>query len=445
MSSALDRLSKRSATAPTERVVDIPLDKVRFDPSQPRKAFHTIDGVVAEKDATYIDELAESIKDKGLIQPVVVKELDDGTYVVVVGECRTRAHLKLELPTIRAIVRNTLTDANKLLMYQLAENVQRQNLTDDELALAIRDLMKGSDDLKPMSQTEIAQALGKSEGWVSRFVKFGDQELQRLWVKSGIVDTVEKLYRLSILPKAVQVDVLRRVNLDKSDPDWLEKPILREVIDKLGQKFKIEKAAEKIRAQSGSDAGHDARVAAPAVAARQVPATAVPERQVREYSQSGEAVPVDSAGVGDSTDAVGAAFVADIVSKYDGVPAVARSDAVASPVQSVLSSSNEKYQLPDTARAEILGMVPVAGTAGGPSGRDPVQAPVRCRVSVSNLLALVNTLNAQNELIGQVNDIQCDINIPGYLAQLLANELVGVIVDKKEVASNLQMQLTKLA
>lgn len=445
MSSALDRLSKRASSSLTERVIEVPLEKVRFDPTQPRKAFHTIDGVVAEKDSAYIDELAESIRDKGLIQPVVMKELDDGSFVVVVGECRTRAHLKLGLPTIRAIVRNSLDDHNSRLLYQLAENVQRQNLSDDELALAIRELMKGNDDLKPMSQTQIAKALGKSEGWVSRFVKFGDEELHRLWVKSGIVDTVEKLYRLSILPKAVQVDVLRRVNLDMSDPDFLEKPILRELIDQLGRKFKIEKAAEKVRSQNSVEST-SSPISAPSVNAPDSPVSFSPDvnDDVRALRDGRDAF--DSSlvvGVNENVDPVGAAFAADVVSKY------AEKSPADTPVGVVPSApSSSAYQLPESARSEILGMSSsgAVGESGLASVGVTVQAPVRCRVSVSNVLALVSALSSadQQALLASVGDIQCDLNIPGHLAQSLANQFVGVIVDKSEVARNLQVELARL-
>src|ERR1035441_6207135 len=72
-----------------ERGIDIPLNKIRFDTTQPRKAFHHLDGRIAEKDEAYIEELAQSIQKNSLIQAITVQEVGDGTYSVVVGECRT--------------------------------------------------------------------------------------------------------------------------------------------------------------------------------------------------------------------------------------------------------------------------------------------------------------------------------------------------------------------
>ena len=412
MSSALDKLSKRSAAVTSERILEIALDKVRFDPNQPRKAFHTLDGQVAEKDTAYIAELAQSIEAHGLIQEITVQEMADGTYLVVVGECRTRAHLLLNRKVIRAIIRNDLTDISQRLLYQLSENVNRQDLTDDELALSIRDLMKGSATAPAMTQVAIANTLGKSEGWVSRFVKFGDEELQRLWVKTGIADTVEKLYRLSILPKAVQVDVMRRVELPEGDSERLTKPLLRDVIDQLAREAKIAKRSEL--------------TAVPAVA---LPAAPGVEQAkpfvVREYAQAG--------------DDAGQALAQVVVDSFDEAQASALGAVVVAPVPLVVS---DKYVLPAEARAAILGTIPDIND--GAASREAVQAPVHCRVSVSNVLALLEVLKVNADVCGAFDGVQCELNIPGPLAQLIANQLVGVIVDRKEVPATVQMALAKL-
>ena len=75
-------------------IMDLPIDKVIPNPYQPRRVF------VEEK----IDELAKSINQYGLIQPIVVRERKDGLYELVAGERRLRASKKLEVTTIKAIV-----------------------------------------------------------------------------------------------------------------------------------------------------------------------------------------------------------------------------------------------------------------------------------------------------------------------------------------------------
>jgi ParB family transcriptional regulator, chromosome partitioning protein len=426
MNSTLEKLAARAqaATAGAKasgREIDIPLDKIKFDPTQPRKAFHTIDGRIADKDAAYIQELSQTIQENGLIQAITVQEMDDGAYLVVVGECRTRAHVLLGLATIRAKVRNDLNDPAKRLLYQLSENVNRQDLTDDELALSIRELMKGSDSVAPMTQARIAQTLGKSEGWVSRFVKFGDEELQRLWVKSGIADTVEKVYRLSILPKAVQVDIQRRIELPEGDRERLEKPLLREVIDQLARDAKLGKKPGYL-AESAD--------AAPVFTSNHRPDAGM---------ATGDTLP-DIAGFEASATAQTLAVAA-----LDG-QARQPTDSAPPVVASGLSAG--QYQLPEGARAALLGATPApAGNGAARSRMDAglvVAPPVHCRVTVGNVIALLTVLQSNQGLRTMFDDVQCELHIPGLSAQLLANQLAGVIVDHKEVPAIVQTELAKL-
>lgn len=424
--SALGKLQARAnaSSVASERVVEIPLNKIRFDPTQPRKAFHHIDGQVAQKDEDYIAELAESIKHEKLIHAITVQEMGDGTFLVVVGECRTRAHIKLGWPTIRGVIRNDLTDPAQRLLFQLSENVNRQDLTDYELALSIKELMAGTETTRPMKQVEIAAAMGKSEGWVSRFVKFGDENLQRLWYKSGIADTVEKLYRLSTLPMALQVDIQRRVELPEGDPDRLEKPLNRDIIDKLIRSAKAGKA-EKNRAVQPDD------TPAPMQAAPQ--SAPAPDA-------GGEApviAPVAGNGV-DKDDVIGQAFSQAAEAGRAARPSPAK-PMDAAPAQ-------EGYQLPPEARAAILGSVPKAGAGSHDSSepREAVQPPVNCRVSMASVLALPAAVQANKEVREAIAALWCDVSIPGPLAQLLANELVGVIVDDREVPAVVQTELSKL-
>lgn len=420
MASALDKLAKRNIASAFERVLEIPLAKIRFDPTQPRKAFHTIDGAIAKNDADYITELAESIENEGLIQNITVQEMDDGTYLVIVGECRTRAHLQLGRATIKAVVRNDLTNGAQRLLYQLAENVNRQDLTDQELAASIRDLMKGSDSVAPMTQVQIAKTLGKSEGWVSRFVKFADEELQRLWVRTGIADTVEKLYRISILPKSMQVDIMRRVELPEDHPEFLAKPLLRDVIDALAREVKIKKLVPK---------AEQTRTPDPAPAAATHGIGPVAASGPREYG-AGNGVII--------TDPVGQALANEVISSNSQ-----KSGDAEVPAGKLATGA---YHLPEAARASILGMVPAASadSKDGPGIREAIEPPVNCRVSIASIVALLKALNPNGQASQSIDGVKCELNIPGPLAQLISNELTGIVVDFKEVPAILQIELAKL-
>lgn len=475
MSSALDRLAMRGVSAPGERGIDIPLAKIRFDPTQPRKAYRHLDGQVAEKDEAYIAELAKTIEENGLIQAITVQEQGDGSYLVVVGECRTRAHLLLGKPTIRAVVRNDLTNASRRLLYQIVENVTRQKLTDQELAESIQKLKEGGDGVEPLSQVQIAKILGKSEGWVSRFVKYGDEELQRLWVKSGIADSVEHVYRLSILPSAMQVDIRRRVELPEDDVEWLAKPLGRDTIDKFTKQAKIEKAGKKkdvkpvhsvapkqdsTLTSTAVDSGASGGVSEVDDAGSGFGPITGPDgdrgwlgNTLNGVSKVGETITdtEDVAGCSE-TDGTSDSFLQSVqpdaqLQAQALATAVMDAHSVTEPKGAAsLASAKGGYSLPEEARAAILGSTGVASSSSGGQGASaqPKQAPVNCRVPMGSVVALLDVLKANEAMNGALDAVQCELTIPGPLAQLIANELSGMIVDHKDVPSLMQRQLVRL-
>lgn len=426
MSSTMDRLKKRASETQkgSESEVLIPLDKLRFDPTQPRKAFHTLDGRVAEKDQAYIAELAATINEHGLVQAITVQEQGDGTYLVVVGECRTRAHLLLGLTTIRATVRNDLINQWQRLMYQIAENVNRQDLSDEELALSIKLLLESGNDGKPMSQVAIANKFGKSEGWVTRFVRYGDDEQQRVWVKSGIADSVENVYRLSLLPKTMQMDILARVELPEGHPQRIEKPLSRIVIDEFSQEAKYAKARDRAGitessvVQSASNNSATPNYSADVDQSEQTPSGRVIGNNAIDLALQ------EALLAGQEADAKGSVDVSD-----------------SSP--SVVSSG---YALSEEARLALLSDATVDMKYGSAMSSDDInQSPVHCRVSVRNMEALLKLLEEDQGTLDSARSIRCDLIIPGVLAGKIANHLAGVIVDEQEVPSVVQSGLVKLA
>jgi hypothetical protein len=109
------------------KVIEIELSRIVPNPDQPRKTF----------DPVSLKELAQSIEQHGLLQPVTVKPHDNDLFMLVAGERRYRAHEMLHKPTIFAIV----TDGN-VQELALIENVQREDLHPVELARALSDLME---------------------------------------------------------------------------------------------------------------------------------------------------------------------------------------------------------------------------------------------------------------------------------------------------------------
>jgi ParB family chromosome partitioning protein len=133
-----------------EEVIDIPLDKIEPNPFQPRKHF----------DVNQLNELAESIRINGVLQPVIVKKVMDG-YMLVAGERRCRASKIAGFESVPAIVR----DYNNQYLAELAllENIQREDLTIVEEANAYQNAIVSLN----LTHLELSQKIGKSRSYVS--------------------------------------------------------------------------------------------------------------------------------------------------------------------------------------------------------------------------------------------------------------------------------------
>ena len=137
-----------------EGIIELKINEIEPNVNQPRKSF----------DDDKIQELADSIKEHGVIQPIIVSKKDD-YYQIIAGERRWRASKKAGLKTIPAIVRDY--DEKKIREVSLIENIQRQNLNPIETAKAIKELMEVHD----MTQDDIAKTLGKSRSTIANTLR----------------------------------------------------------------------------------------------------------------------------------------------------------------------------------------------------------------------------------------------------------------------------------
>jgi ParB family chromosome partitioning protein len=132
----------------------LPLSEIDVDPDQPRRSF----------DAEALAELAASIKEYGVLSPILVRVTAGGTYRVIAGERRLRASRLLGLDTIPAVIDGDDNEEKNTLAKQLVENLQRQDLAPMERAQAIGQLR----DRYSWSVREIARRLGASKSLVQR-------------------------------------------------------------------------------------------------------------------------------------------------------------------------------------------------------------------------------------------------------------------------------------
>lgn len=137
-----------------DKVLEITLSQLRPNPYQPRKHF----------DDDSINDLAASIKEHGVIQPIIVRQVLKG-YEIIAGERRWRASQKSGRATIPAVVRN-FTD-QQVMEIALIENVQREDLNAMEVAIAYQNLV----DTFSLTQEELSAKVGKSRSHIANFLR----------------------------------------------------------------------------------------------------------------------------------------------------------------------------------------------------------------------------------------------------------------------------------
>lgn len=146
----------------------IDLDKIKVNPNQPRKYF----------DEKLLNELVESIKEKGILQPITIKKLNDNSFELIAGERRFRAAKILKLKTIPAYIIKVDSDIEKLEL-ALVENIQRNDLNVIEEAEAYHVLKEKYD----LTHQEIAKRVGKGRVEITRtmeLIKLPDNIKQSL-------------------------------------------------------------------------------------------------------------------------------------------------------------------------------------------------------------------------------------------------------------------------
>ena len=144
----------------TDNLITLNISQIHPNKGQPRKKFNQEE----------LKELASSIKSQGLLQPIIVRNLNDDSYEIIAGERRWRAAQTAGLHQIECIVKDF--DENKMFEAALIENIQRENLNVIEEAKAYNKLL----DKKNITNEELAKITGKSPSHVSNILRLLDLE-----------------------------------------------------------------------------------------------------------------------------------------------------------------------------------------------------------------------------------------------------------------------------
>lgn len=147
----MDDVPARGSTA----INDIKLDQISPNPEQPRTTF----------DEEALDELASSIRELGIIQPLSLRKTGDNSYQIIAGERRYRAALKAGLTSVPAYIR-TANDS-ELTEMALIENIQREDLNAIEIALTFKKLI----DQYNLTQERLSERIGKKRATIANFLR----------------------------------------------------------------------------------------------------------------------------------------------------------------------------------------------------------------------------------------------------------------------------------
>ncbi|MEG1405194.1 MAG: ParB/RepB/Spo0J family partition protein [Alistipes sp.] len=157
---------------PMTEMAEIAIDDIIPNPTQPRTHF----------DEEALDELADSIRQLGVIQPVTVKHSDDGKYIIISGERRWRAARRADLTTLPAYIREV--DDENLHAMALVENIQRQDLNAIEIALGMQRLV----DECHLTQDALSEKVGKKRSTVANYMRLLKlPDAVQLTLKEGLI------------------------------------------------------------------------------------------------------------------------------------------------------------------------------------------------------------------------------------------------------------------
>lgn len=154
-------------------VKEIIIENIKPNRNQPRRDF----------DQNSIDELAQSIKEYGILQPVIVRKIDDANFELIAGERRLKACKKLNMRTIPAIIKNF--DEEKSFILSVIENIQRENLNIVDEAFAYKNLIEEC----KLTQNDLSDKIGKSRSHIAnilRLLNLSDKILS--YLKEGKIE-----------------------------------------------------------------------------------------------------------------------------------------------------------------------------------------------------------------------------------------------------------------
>lgn len=216
---------------------DIPLDRITPNPEQPRTSF----------DEEALAELAASIRELGIIQPLSLRKTGPDSYQIIAGERRYRAALQAGLQSVPAYIR-TANDS-ELTEMALIENIQREDLNAIEIALTFKKLI----DQYELTQERLSERIGKKRATIANFLRLLKlpSEVQ-LGLRDRLIDMGHARALLSVSDPRVQLKIYKEII-----KSGLSVRKVEEMAKLAGQEGKIAEAAPASRSVNPYASSHD--------------------------------------------------------------------------------------------------------------------------------------------------------------------------------------------
>lgn len=232
-----NRSDALTSDMPSEETSEIEIDLIKPNPVQPRSHF----------DERSLDDLANSIRENGVVQPILVRRVENG-FELVAGERRLRGARRAGLKRIPAVIRDVPND--KLLELALIENIQREDLNAIEEAQAYKNLI----DTVGLTQDALAQQIGRDRSYITNYIRLLrlPEDLQRM-VQEGKLSTGHARTLLGTEEVNTQRRVARRV-LERGLSVRETERLVRRLIQK-------DEKSTSVRSASRSDADVNVRTA----------------------------------------------------------------------------------------------------------------------------------------------------------------------------------------
>ncbi|MGH1441610.1 MAG: ParB/RepB/Spo0J family partition protein [Cellvibrionaceae bacterium] len=234
--------TESSTTSKDEELKYVPVDLIQRGKYQPRRDMHP----------EALEELAESIKAQGVMQPIVIRPISDDKYEIIAGERRWRATQIAGLDTIPAVIRDVPDEA--AIAMALIENIQREDLNPIEEAVALKRLQ----DEFELTHQEVADAVGKSrtavtnllrlmslDGEVKKLLEHGDIEMGHARAVLSLEPLPQRDVAQQVVGKSLSVRqteaLVRRLLEDKKQikPQTVTTPDLQKLEEGLSEKVGV--------------------------------------------------------------------------------------------------------------------------------------------------------------------------------------------------------------